>query len=66
MVGRLLIAQWNDAPAAGRRPGFDVLAEGAATEVEAVVDGPLYVRINEAPGELADNVGGVSLRITPR
>ena len=66
MVGRLLIAQWNDAPAAGRRPGFDVLAEGAATEVQAIVDGPLYVRINEAPRALADNVGGISLRIAPR
>lgn len=66
MVGRLLIAQWHDPHAAGRRPGFDVLAEGAATEVRAVVDGPLYVRINEAPRDLADNMGGVSLRISPR
>jgi hypothetical protein len=65
-VGRLMIAQWNDDVADGARPGFEVVAEGAATTFTARHDGPLYVRVNEAPGERADNEGSLSLDIAPQ
>lgn len=66
MIGRLLVAQWREPDDAGRRPGFEVLAEGAAAEFTALEDGTLYVRVNEAPGDLSDNVGGPSLRVSTR
>lgn len=66
MIGRLLVAQWRERDDAGRRPGFEVLAEGAAAEFTALEDGTLYVRVNEAPGDLSDNVGGPSLRVSTR
>jgi hypothetical protein len=56
-VGRLLAAQWVEEPAGGGRPRFVVLAEGAAGEFTAAADGPLYFKINESPGRLADNAG---------
>lgn len=65
-VGRLMVAQWRDDVADGDRPGFEVVAEGAAVTFTARHDGPLYVRINEAPGERADNEGSLALDIAPR
>lgn len=65
-IGRLMIAQWRGDVADGDRPGFDVVAEGAGAAFTARHDGPLYVRINEPPGERADNEGSLVLDITPR
>jgi hypothetical protein len=62
-VGRLLAAQWVEEPSAGGRPRFVVVAEGAAAEFTAVADGPLYLKINESPGRLADNTGGLSVEL---
>lgn len=61
-VGRLLVGQWVDEPAAGGRPRFVVLAEGARGTFEAVTDGPLYLRLNDPPAHRRDNAG--SLRVT--
>lgn len=63
-VGRLLAAQWVDRPALGR-PRFEPLAEGPSGEFAALTDGPLYLKINESPGDLADNAGGLSVTISP-
>jgi len=62
-VGRLLAAQWVEAPADGGRPRFVVLAEGAAGEFTAVTDGPLYFKVNESPGRLADNAGSFAVEL---
>ncbi len=64
-IGRLITAQWVDHPAAGR-PRFEPLAEGESATFTAAADGPLYLMINESPGELADNAGGLSVRVSPR
>lgn len=64
-IGRLIAAQWVDRPVAGR-PRFEPLAEGGSATFTAGVDGPLYLMINESPGELADNAGGLSVRVSPR
>jgi len=64
-VGRLLLAQWVERPAGGGRPRFVVVAEGAAGEFEAQASGPLYARLNDAPGALADNEGHLSATIAP-
>jgi hypothetical protein len=63
-IGRLIAAQWVDRPAAGR-PRFEPLAEGGTATVTAVADGPLYLTINESPGELADNAGGLTVDVRP-
>jgi hypothetical protein len=64
-LGRLLVAQWLEDPPGGGRPRFEVLAAGAEGSVTAAVDGPLYCRINEPPGELADNEGRLDVVIAP-
>jgi len=64
-IGRLIAAQWIDRPAAGR-PRFEPLVEGGTSEFTAVVDGPLYLKINESPGELSDNVGGLRVDLRPK
>lgn len=64
-IGRLLVAQWNAAPADGDRPRFEILAAGPQATFRAVVDGPLYCRINEPPGALADNAGRLSVTLAP-
>jgi hypothetical protein len=61
-VGKLLIAQWIE-PDAGTRGSFRVLAEGAAGTLTAATDGPLYLKLNESPGELADNEGALTVTI---
>ena len=68
-LGRLLAAQWADSPggpeaAQGPRPRFLIVAEGAAGDFVAPVDGPLFFKLNEPPGDLADNVGGFSAEIS--
>jgi hypothetical protein len=60
-LGRLLVAQWIDDGA-----GFRVLATGAEGEFTAAVPGPLFVKINESPGELADNRGRLEVEFQPR
>jgi len=55
-VGRLLVAQWIDR-GDGTSPTFRVLAEGGSGAFTAAVDGPVYLKVNEAPGELAGNAG---------
>ena len=55
-IGRLLVAQWID-PGDGSSPAFRVLAEGAGGTFTAAADGPVYLKVNEAPGDLADNEG---------
>ncbi|MFM9058762.1 MAG: hypothetical protein ACKOSQ_06540 [Planctomycetaceae bacterium] len=64
-AGRLLAAQWVERPAAGGRPGFVVLGEGAGATVTAIADGPLYLKVNESPGDLSDNVGTLSVVLEP-
>lgn len=55
-IGRLLVAQWIDRDD-GPSPTFRVLAEGASGTFSAAADGPVYLKVNEAPGDLADNTG---------
>lgn len=64
-LGRLLAAQWVDQPAGGGRPTFVILGEGAETAVTAVIDGPLYLKLNEPPGSLADDKGSLAVDLRP-
>ena len=76
-LGRLLAAQWVEphdaAPGArpqhdaapGARPRFVVIAEAAAATFVAPVDGPLFFKLNEPPGALADNEGGFQVDVEP-
>lgn len=64
-IGRLLAAQWVEAPPQGGRPRFVVLGEGAAAAITAAVDGPLFLRVNEAPADLADDAGEFTVEIAP-
>lgn len=64
-LGRLLVAEWVE-PEDGSRPGFAIVAAGAEGEFEARVDGPLYFKINESPGRLADNDGEFQVTVQPR
>jgi hypothetical protein len=63
-IGRLIAAQWIEDHQAGPE-GFVVLAEGGRGKFTARVTGPLYVKINEAPGELADNEGSLDVELGP-
>jgi hypothetical protein len=65
-LGRLLVAQWVERPDDGGRPRFVVLAAGAAGEFDATVDGVVYCKLNDPPGELADNDGRLTVAISPR
>lgn len=62
-VGRLLLAQWIDEE--GRRPAFCVLADGEDAEFTVDRDGVAFARINESPGNLADNDGTLRVEIRP-
>jgi hypothetical protein len=64
-LGRLLVAQWVDQPEDGGRPRFVVLAAGADGELTAVTDGAVFCKLNEPPGELADNDGHLTVDIGP-
>ncbi len=63
-VGRLLAAQWVT-PAGGGRPRFEIQAEGASGRFTAPLEGPLYFKVNQAPGRLANNAGGFQVAIEP-
>ena len=62
-LGRLLVAQWSDSPPDGGRPRFVMLGEGAAATITAATDGPLYLKLNEPPGELADDAGSIAVEV---
>ena len=63
--GRLLAAQWVEKPEGGGRPRFVVIGEGSTATITAVTDGPLYLKINESPGDLSDNQGALSAVLEP-
>jgi len=65
-LGRLLASQWVEHPADGGRPRFVVLATGPQEDFTAAVDGVVYLKINDAPGELADNEGQLAVEIRPK
>jgi len=60
-LGRLLVAQWMDNPNDGGRARFVVLAEGDRGLFTALTDGVAYCKLNEPPGELADNDGHLAV-----
>jgi hypothetical protein len=62
-LGRLLAAQWIAEPADGSRSRFVIVGEGAKAEITAPTDGPLYLRINEPPGSLADNAAALTVDV---
>lgn len=64
-LGRLLTAQWVEAPPEGGRPRFVVLGEGAEAAIIAAADGPLYLRVNEPPADLGDDAGEFTVDISP-
>ena len=64
-LGRLLAAQWVESPADSGRPRFVVLGEGASAMIQAASDGPLYLKLNEPPGDMADDAGAIVVDITP-
>jgi len=64
-LGRLLAAQWVESPADGGRPRFVVLGEGDSATITATTDGPLSLKLNEPPGDLADDAGAIVVEITP-
>ncbi len=64
-AGRLLVAQWVEPQRAGAAPGFVVLGEGGQATVTATASGPLYLKINESPGDLADNEGVLTIELVP-
>ncbi len=65
-IGRLLAAQWvePDDASDGSRPRFVVIAAGARGEFVAPVDGPLFFKLNESPGDLADNEGAFQVKVS--
>ena len=64
-IGRLIAAQWVDQPQAGR-PRFEIVAEGGDASFTALADGPLYLKVNEPPGDLADNRGELTVTVKPQ
>jgi hypothetical protein len=62
-VGTLLVAQWVEAD--GKPPGFVILGAGATAEITAAATGPLYLKINEPPGDLADTTGTYTVDLAP-
>ncbi len=63
-VGRLLAGQWV-APADGSRPRFEVVSEGVSGRFAAPAAGPLYFKVNQAPGRLADDAGSFRVELQP-
>jgi hypothetical protein len=62
--GKLLAAQWVESPPDGGRPRFVVLGDGASATITAMTDGPLFFKLNEPPGDLADDAGSLAVEIT--
>jgi hypothetical protein len=65
-LGRLLVAQWVETPDDGGRPRFVVLATGAEGTFTAATDGTVFCKLNDPPGELADNDGHLTVEIEPK
>jgi hypothetical protein len=63
-IGRLVAAQWIE-PGGGRPGHFAVLAEGSRATCAATTAGPLFLKINEPPGDLADNAGTLTVALEP-
>ena len=59
------MAQWVESPDGGR-PRIIVLATGAGDTVTAANDGVVFCKLNEPPGELADNDGQLVVEIEPK
>lgn len=64
-TGRLLLGQWIAKPADGRRPRFEILAEGASGEFVAAAEAPLFMRLNGPPARLAKREGTISAVVQP-
>jgi hypothetical protein len=64
-LGRLLAAQWVEKPADGGRPRFVIVGEGSRASVTAVADGPLFFKVNEPPGSLAENADALTVELRP-
>ena len=60
------MAQWVENPDDGGRPRFVVLATGAEGEFTAATDGTVFCKLNDPPGELADNDGQLMVEIEPK
>jgi hypothetical protein len=65
-LGRLLAAQWVEAPSDDGRPRFVVFGEGRAATLTAAADGPLYLMLNGPPGTLARRAGSLTVELAPR
>jgi len=65
-LGRLLVAQWVEHPDEGGRPRFVMLATGRGSEFTAATDGVVFCKLNDPPGELADNEGHLTAEIAPK
>jgi hypothetical protein len=63
-LGRLLAAQWVETPDDSGGPRFIVVAEGGHREFTAATDGTVFFKLNDPPGELADNDGQLTVEIT--
>jgi hypothetical protein len=64
-LGRLLVAQWVEHPGDGGRPRFVVVATGAEGTFTPATDGVVFCKLNDPPGELADNDGQLAVAIEP-
>lgn len=64
-LGRLLVAQWASARSADGRPAFVVVGEGRAAAFAAAADGPVFFKVNEPPGDLADDSGAFEVELAP-
>jgi hypothetical protein len=60
-VGRLLAAQWEEP--GGKPPGFVILGAGATVDITAATSGPLYLQVNEPPGDRTDTTGSFTVEI---
>jgi hypothetical protein len=58
------VAQWVENPDDGGRPRFVVVTEGGHREFTALTDGTVFFKLNDPPGELADNDGQLTVEIT--
>jgi len=65
-LGRLMVAQWVEKPDDGGRPRFVVLAAGGQGTLTAATDGVVFCKLNDLPGELADNEGQLVVAIEPK
>jgi hypothetical protein len=63
-TGKLVLGQWVEKPDEGR-PRFEILGEGAGGEFVAVVDGPLFMRLNGPPTRLKQRDGTISVTVRP-